>query len=200
MKMFGQCCNQAKKMRLILLLVIAWGLNGCGSFAYQSIGFSLHNDTEKTLFNPWIKTDENKYVYGSSLKVMPFKKGSGGRINVFDFKRLPEYLVVGWKYDVDENYIEEKIYLKESLDKDYKGNIFISILDDQSLRLSWVRVDENSGLRVCDGYIFSRLKYVAEENLRKIKERGWSVSPDFWCSAEAHLDYKTQESLDNPNK
>ncbi|MBQ0758883.1 MAG: hypothetical protein KBT72_04425 [Zhongshania sp.] len=200
MRMFGQNFNHTKTIKLVVLLIAAWLAGGCGSFDSRLIGFSLHNDTGETLFNPWIKTDKNKYVYGSSLRVMPFKNRAGGGVNFFEFNRLPEYLVVGWKYGIDESYIERKIYLNESLGGDYKGNIFVSILNDNSLGLSWVSVDEGTGLRVCEGYIFSRLKYVAEENLRKIKERGWPVSPDFWCSAEAHLDHRTQEYLDDLHK
>ena len=50
---------------------------------------------------------------------MPFKKGAGGRVNVFEFNRLPEYLVVGGKYDVDENYIERKNKYKNIFDYDF---------------------------------------------------------------------------------
>lgn len=64
-------------MRIVVVLLVAL-ISGCGTVGYQSIGFSLHNDTDKTLFNPWIKTSENKYVYRSSLDVMPFKAKAGG--------------------------------------------------------------------------------------------------------------------------
>ncbi len=94
-------------MRIIVVVLVAM-ISGCGAVGYKSIGFSLHNDTDKTLYNPWIKTNENKFVYRSSLDIMPFKLRSGGRLNVFDFKELPEYLVVGWKYGVNHQYIEKK--------------------------------------------------------------------------------------------
>lgn len=108
--------------------------------------------------------------------------------------------MIGWKYGVNQKYIDKKIVLDNHLESNFQGSIFISILEDESLEMSWVSKDKNTGLRNCGGYIFKRLKYVAEENLRKIQEKGWSMSPDFWCSSVAHLDYRTQTYLDRRDR
>ena len=66
--MFGQNFNHTKTIKLVVLLIAAWLVGGCGSFDSRLIGFSLHNDTGETLFNPWIKTNKNKYAKKIILK------------------------------------------------------------------------------------------------------------------------------------
>ena len=180
---------------LIVSLPLFLLICGFGFMPKQSIGFVFHNDSGAEVYRKEIITDKNIYVdHHHGFDIGLKDKASNGEVSFF-FDRAPEFLLVRWKVSLDSPYSEARVDLSKSIKSNFEGTLFFSLLPNGEVEVSKVGKD-HTGKEICSGYIFTKLRYVAEDNYNRLVSEGFDPGDEYWCNQFSFLNYKRRIRLD----
>jgi hypothetical protein len=103
-------------------------------------------------------------VYRTTNVSYPFLVRKYSGLHTKDLPSSLESLKVRWKKTQDGEWIEKIIDVKSTVPKGLWGHIYVSVLADDSLALSWIMQHKHAygiGAKDCGGYIFEH--YYDEE-------------------------------------
>ncbi|MFT6578257.1 MAG: hypothetical protein ACJAU3_000144 [Zhongshania sp.] len=157
----------------MVLLGALFFIGGCSASSNKANTYIVHNDASGDIYNPQMLNEKNEYVFYFLYTENPDAYEAGGHslINL-GVRGLPEYLRVRWKEYLDGEWIEKKIDVESSVPKGFWGHIYVSILADNSLALSWIMKRNHAfgqGTKDCGGYIFEH--YSDEETKVTIEKK-----------------------------
>ncbi|MBW2939420.1 hypothetical protein [Zhongshania aquimaris] len=145
---------------------------GCVMQQTKLFGFIVHNQSDSEVYQVEMHDEKDRVVYYLSSSSPPIRKNRHLSIGALDALRAPEYLVVRWKTASDGIWIEKKIDVESAVPKGFWGHIYVSVLSDESLALSWVMKRKHAmgqGTKDCGGYIFEH--YYDEETKATIEKK-----------------------------
>ncbi len=159
------------KIRLLGVLFMALCSGSCTTLATHYYSFSIHNDSTSDVYLPFMLNQKNEPVYQTTDPDNPFLPREYSGLHTADLSSTLEYLEVRWKKTPDSNWIEKKIDVRAAVPNGFWGAIYVSILPNDELALSWIMKREHAngqGSEDCGGYIFEH--YYDEETKASIEE------------------------------
>ncbi|WGL16815.1 hypothetical protein PVT68_00605 [Microbulbifer bruguierae] len=134
------------------------------------IGLTFHNDSAHDLYNVKIWDDNNEllmYPFEDETPIRPNEYKSGS----ISVKAIPKYLLVSLTPGKTSAHSQRKIYLGEDIIRNFNGAIFVSYLTDESMKLSWKKVNSERRAIDCNGYIFDKYIDKAKPLIKKRMEK-----------------------------
>ncbi|WP_295871710.1 hypothetical protein [uncultured Zhongshania sp.] len=158
-------------MKYFIFFCALFSIEGCSALNDKAyIIYAVHNDTGRHLYEPEMINEKGELVFRIYGGNMPYEDGSHNGLtqNVLG---VPEYLRVRWKEYLDGEWVEKKIDVKSAVPKGFFGDIYVSILPDDEMAVSWVMKRKHAsgiGSKDCGGYIFDH--YYDDEAKKRVKK------------------------------
>lgn len=139
--------------RSVFIVAIGMMSTACTSPGSHYFSIHLDNDTPRDIYDARVITEAGQ----SLIKWTPdgYTLRAKESINSYGItlRSIPSELQVRWKEEIHGPLIERQISVRRELGRNFDGITFISILEDGSLQLSWVKKDNNKTVG-CGGHIF----------------------------------------------
>ncbi len=158
------------------LFFIMW-CSSCTTLTTYYYSFSLHNDGASDVYQPLILNEKDEWVYQTTDPNSPFLPREYSGLHTANLSSTLKYLKVRWKKAPDGNWIEKRIDVRSGVPKNFWGAVYVSILPNDKLALSWIMKREHAngqGSEDCGGYIFEH--YYDEETKASIEENMQELS------------------------
>lgn len=140
-------------VHIVLIITLCLLSAACASLGSQEFNIYLDNDTPQDIYDAQVISDIGQYLI---IWSDGYELRSRESINTYSIsvRAIPKEVRVRWKNDPNDPWVERQIAARETLGSRFKGITFVSILEDGSLALSWVKEDRKMRTIGCGGYIF----------------------------------------------
>src|SRR5690554_3753995 len=126
-------------MKYSILLGMLLFIGGCSASSNNANTYVVHNDSGRGVYSPQMLNEKDEYVFYFIYPENPraYDAGAHSLINL-GVRGVPEYLRVRWKRHFEGEWIEKEIDVKSTVPNGFWGRIYVSVLADDSLALSWI--------------------------------------------------------------
>lgn len=126
----------------------------------------LHNETSEDLKDAFVSTDGGDVV----LLYAPIAQSTYTTNSNIPVKKTPENLAVEWTSIDSGTAFKKSLSVSDKLssNNEHRVDTYISVIEGNEIRLSWIILNKNLKSLDCGGYIFD--KY-SDEAKPKIEER-----------------------------
>lgn len=135
----------------------------CVSSWSQEFNIYLDNDTSQDLYDARVVTDAGQSLINWPSEDYVLKAKKSVNTHGIAIRSIPKEVRVRWKNEPKGSWVERRIAIRDTLGRRFDGITFVSILENGSLALSWVKEDRTE----CGGYIFDAYYYRAKPIIEK---------------------------------
>jgi hypothetical protein len=125
----------------------------CALLEPRYFNIYLDNDTSQRIYAPQAISEIDQYLIIHS-EDFPLRAKSSTNAHAIPVRSIPKEMRVRWKNELQGQWVERRIAIREVLGSRFNGIAFVSILEDTSLALSWLKRDGKMRTIGCGGYIF----------------------------------------------